>query len=484
MTNHRILSATELKYVKRQLRTSKKLLFWLFAVFVVIVSSVAFFIYSKEGFGNFLINVIFGFFILLIGFLYWFFKGYKNHKTNPIVYKSKGFYKRVYEQRGKNGVYYDTFNGIKVKLPWHWRKYLKTLDEAIEYEYILRDGAVAMNEMAMLIISADKLTLDYELNHGLNKIKPISMFNILSFILVIPAVIIICFDNNFKDALRVSELFKTNEKHTVILKNAEDLKTISTSNFIKIEKAWVYQFKRYGYYSSKNYIISEQERNRIYNHPNSDYNHWNYIESDRLTKPKKEHVINSLQTNPYLRSRFRMQTDTSAINRYVNTEYQRRIEVYNKDLRHSKIGDTLIKTLTPKGIILEINEENYEVTYKSSNTLQENDGIIEYTDVFNQTNMGDSYENKRKKGFRSAKESLEHPFTVKGFYIPKDRQIISSLSLKHRRNNIKGASIFVGLSLAMLLLAGFSVFKIVRNSKLKKRLVKEQLDFNNLKRLN
>ena len=450
MQKNRSITKAELQYVKQLHKSSKKTMFWLIIIFAAVIGFAAITVYSKEESNNIFINVLFGFFIMILGIVNWIYKGYKKNKINPIVYASTGFYKRIHEQHGKNGKYFDTFNGSKVKLPWHWRKHLKTIDNEVTYEYIVSDGMVGMNEISILVISADKLSLDYELNNGLTKAKPISIFNILSIILIIPTFILASFGDNFIEALQFPELFKTHETHAIILKTPEALNTISKPNFITIENAWVYQFKREGTYNSGNFIISKTERDRIYKHPNANYNHSYYSPSKYLIKPKRENILNALKSNPFSRRRILRITDTAALNKIIENEYKKSLSDYNARFKHSKLGDSILEILKPKKTILEISQEDF---------------------------------NAPKTPFKSLKKNLEHTFTVKGFYIPEENKIISKISLDYRRLNIERSSILIGISLIMMLLVCYSTFKIVRNSRLKMRLVKKQLSHNSSKRL-
>ena len=200
MQTNRILTKYELNYVANKLKNARKQIFWILFTVVLFVSIVAVFVYTSKEANNIVINIGFGILILLIGALHWIFKGYKTHQIDPIVHKGVGYYQRVYEQRGKYGTYYDTINGIKIKMPWHWRRYMKKQKEEIHYEYIIRDGAVAINEFPIYVISInDKLSLDYELKNGLQKAKPLSLINIVSLFLLLPAVLLLSFESNFNN---------------------------------------------------------------------------------------------------------------------------------------------------------------------------------------------------------------------------------------------------------------------------------------------
>ncbi|WP_055444180.1 hypothetical protein [Lacinutrix himadriensis] len=256
MFNHRYLTDNEIAFISSRINRTKNLLLGLFIVIALVIATAAFFVYSELDTTNFIINLMFGVLILLLYFLHWFAKGYKEHVIDGKVYKSQGVYKRIYQQHDKNGRYYDTLNGAIIKIPWHWRNYLKLQKEPVAFEYIVRDGAVAVNEGASLYLISvnDTLSLDYELQNGLQKAKPFSFINMVSFVLIIPALLILFLNPDVTDIQNFIQLTKT-EKDFITLNSTEELQQIETPNYIKINNAWVYQYKRPYDSFGDNYVI-------------------------------------------------------------------------------------------------------------------------------------------------------------------------------------------------------------------------------------
>ncbi|MEP3837481.1 MAG: hypothetical protein ABJM36_07530 [Algibacter sp.] len=299
MFTKRTLNANELAFVYNQVNRTKKLLLGMFVIIAGIIAIVAIIIYSKEDENHVIINIMFGVLIMLLYGINWFVKGYKEHVIDPTIHKATGFYERIYEQHVKNGRYYDTINGSKVKIPWHWRNYLKSLkEESFSYEYIVRDGAVAINEGASQYVVSinDTLSLDYEIKNGLKKAKPLSFLNIASIVLIIPVIIALFTNRDIKYLKDISQLIQTKE-NIVILDNAEALKTLPGSRYIKINNAWVYQFKRPYDFNGENYVLSQAERDRIYNNPSSGAYYRYYFNPKSFTKPDKESYKLQLKKN-------------------------------------------------------------------------------------------------------------------------------------------------------------------------------------------
>lgn len=451
MQDTRILTDKELKYIKQQLKTNRKQLFWVLLFVVIVVSGLAFIIYVFEKPDNFVINIAFGLLILCIGGLYWYFKGYKNHEVNPIVYKSNGYYQRIYEQRGKYGAYFDTFNGQKVRLPWHWRKHLKRQTGLVDYEYIIRDGAVAASETRLLILSADKLSLDYELNNGLNKLKSLSLLQLISLFLIFPVALILFATPNFSEALKFQQALKTPEKNTVKLKSIEALQNLKTSEYIQIDGAWVYQYSRRFSTYRENLIISDAERNRIFNHPQANANFNFYIPSRQIKKPNKAEMLKNLINNPLSKNTLFSSGDSTIVNRVMEKAYQSQLNDYKRQLKQSKKIETILEELKPKSYALKISNAVFDAPEKVP---------------------------------RSIKKSLENQYTIKGFYDATNKRLEPNTYQELKKKRIKESALTSLICLLILLFSVFSLLKIIRNSIIKKRLVMEQLNTTNFKRLN
>ena len=451
MSANRILTKDELNFISRNLKHSKRQLFWILILFSFIVGTVAIAVYVIEGAQSIVINIIFGILILLLGFIHWVFKGYNKHVLNPVVFKSSGYYKRIYEHRGKNGAYFDTINGVKVKLPWHWRRYIKRQKDNITYEYIVRDGTVAINEHPIYVISINNtLTLDYELNNGLYKTKPISLLNMMSFFLLIPVIMILSFGRNLEDASKISQVFKTPKDDTIILKNAENLNTLNSSNYIKINDAWVYQYKKTADLFGQNYILTQTERDRIYNHHSSGMNYRFFVPSEYVTKPNKKQLKESLKNNPLSKKTLFNSPDSSIVNNAIEKVYKKQLDEYNSRVKRLKRIEKELEELKPKTFILKI-----------------------YDDVFNAP----------EESLYSIKKSLERPYTVEGFYLKSKKQLVTFQQQEVYKKDIKSAFILISISAILLITTIFSLVKIISNSRIKLRLVKEQLKLNHLKRL-
>lgn len=451
MQTNRILTNKELSYIKRNLKNTKKQLFWLFVILAVFVGGFAILVYTTEE-TNFAINLAFGVLILIIGFSYWLFKGYKKHKINPVVYSAKGYYKRIYESySSRSGAFYDTISGTKVKLPWHWRSYLKKQKDIVSYRYIVRDGAVAVNELSIYVISVnDTLSLDYELNNGLEKVKPISLLHIITLFILPVCILMAFFGDNFTNALKISEALKNPSKDTVILKNAEEISALLTSNYIKIDSAWVYQYKPMSDYLGENYIITKTERDRIFNNPHSHLNYQFFVPSKYVTKPNKAKLKENLQNNPLSNNTLLKNTDSTLVNNAIENVYKKQLKEYNQRIKRVESIEKILEELKPKSYILRISENTF---------------------------------NAPEKRLYSISKSLKNSYTVHGFYDAKQKRLIT-LEL-HEKRKADIISAFVSLSICGLfvLLSLFSLFRIIKNSRIKLRLVKEQLNANDLKRL-
>ncbi|WP_225036088.1 hypothetical protein [Winogradskyella sp. SM1960] len=444
MFQKRNLNPEELEFVTKQIRRTKKLLMWLLIALAIVVAFLAFAVYSSLDGYNILINICFGILILCIYGIYWFYKGFQKHKVNPEVHKSSGFYERVVIYHGKTTSRFDSINGTSVKIPWHWRNYLKSQKERINYEYILRDGAVAANDNAsQYVVSLNNtLSLDYELKNGLHKAKPLNFFSFLALFLMPFIVLFASMDNDLDKGLHVSKLFQ-NESDAITLQSAEELNSISQPSYITIEKAWVHRFKTMSDYRGKNVLISKAERDRIYNDPASSFNHLYHLPARAITKPDKETFINNMKSNSLYKKLYPKNVPDSIWNKTIENEYSRRIDEYNKQVRRAKSAEKLVETIQPKTSILELK-----------------------SDAFHSTNTS----------FNSVKESLENSISLFGYYHPEKNTLISIEEHKTQKKRIQNAFI----SLCILFLSGiytvYYIGKVIYNSRLKKQLVEDQIE--------
>jgi len=205
------LNDNEFAFISGEINRTKKFLLAMFVIIAAIIAIVAIIVYTQEDKNHVIINIIFGILILLLCFINWFVKGYKEHVIETTIHTATGFYQRIYEQHGKYGRYYDTIHGVKVKIPWHWRQYLKShKEEAVSYEYILRDGVVAANQGASRYVLSinDTLSLDYEIKNGLKKARSLSFINIISILLIIPVFIIFFANPDIKRLKDISDITK------------------------------------------------------------------------------------------------------------------------------------------------------------------------------------------------------------------------------------------------------------------------------------
>lgn len=445
MFNQRYLKDNEIAFISNQINRTKKLLVGLFIIVALIIATVAFFVYSELDTTNFVINLMFGVLILLLYFLHWFAKGYKEHVIDGKVYKSQGFYKRIYQQHGKNGRYYDTLNGGIIKTPWHWRNYLKSHKEPVIFEYIARDGAVALNEGASkyLISVNDTLSLDYELQNGLQKAKPFSFINMVSFVLIIPALLILFLNPDVTDIQNFIQLTKT-EKDFITLHSIEELQQIETPNYIKINNAWVYQYKRPYDSFGDNYVISKAERDRIYYNPSSHANYRFFFPPSIFKKPERETYKKQLEKN-IDKLGIKQNTDSTLWENAVNHSFKIQISEYNNRLFRAKRMDSILKELKPKTSFFKLYDTCFNAPEKSSYSI---------------------------------KSSLENTFIVSGFYNPKKNKIISFEEQKEQRKEIKNACILFCICALIVTLFMLSLFKMIYNTIIKKRLVEAQLNIN------
>lgn len=447
MFARRYLNDKELAFVASQIRSAKKLIFGLFVVLVLIIAIAAIAIYSEKDSNVFRINILFGILIALLYILNWFLKGYKQHQINPEIFKETGNYKRIYESHGKSGAYYDTINGHKVKTPWHWRKYLKSQKQPITYEYILRDGAVAVNEGASryMVSVNNTLSLDYEIENGLTKTKRISLLNYASLLLIIPTLLVLFMQSNIEFGLQFPELFKT-EKHAITMTSTEELNTITTSNYIKIKKAWVFQFKKLSDYLGENYLISKAERDRIYNHPASNTNIAYFLPSRAFKAPNEEQFKTNfkkqLKDNPLFNKYLSSIQNDSILENTIDKEYKRRLNEHQIRIAKAKKTESILAELQPKTYIFKLNDDTF---------------------------------NTSKESTHSIKNSLEHQVEVTGFYNPKTKTLISVEDQSFKRKRIKNAFILLCFCLIITGAAILAIIKISYNSYIKVQLVRAQL---------
>lgn len=446
MFNQRQLNDNELKFITKQINSTKNLLLSTFLVLVVIVAGSAILIYSDLGESNFGINIAFGTIILLLSGIYWAVVGYSKHKVNPQVFKSSGVFSRIYVQYGKNGRYHDAINGHFVKIPWHWRKYLKSQKGPIDYEYIIRDDAFDMGENAFYYVVSvnNELSLDYEINNGLYKAKPLSFIHLVSLLIVFPVALVFTMSSGWDNLFRVSELFK-NETDLVVLNTVIDLEQITSPNYIKIQQAWVYQYKREYDYSGDYYVVSKAERDRIFNNPSSNFYYRYYFPARAFTKPDKEALIKQFKSNPLRNQGVFKNISDSIWKISLEREFKRKEVEYKNRLSRAKKADSILEVLKPKTTILKLDEDCFDLPEKQ-----------EY----------------------SIRKSLRKPIAFYGFYNPKEQNIISFEEQNRKLKQLRASVSPSIISLLVFIIALFSIGKVIYNSVLKKKLVEKQLNIN------
>lgn len=444
MFANRNLNDNEFAYISSQINRTKTLLLVTFIILVILVSALAFAFYSELDEYSFILNINFGLLILLLYGLNWYLKGYKNYVIDPRVHKSEGFYKRIYEQHGKNGRYYDTLNGRKIKVPWHWRRYLKAQQERIDYEYISRDGAVAISEgiPAYIISINDILSLDYEIKNGLKKAKPLSFINIVSILLVIPVVLVQSLNPDLKYLKNYKQVTLT-KADEVVLNSPNDLATITTPSYIKIKKAWVYQFESPSSYNGDYFVISKQERDRIYNDPSSNINLQFFLPSRAFQKPNKDTFKNNLEKNKLMDMAVFKNLPDSTIKAILNKEYEIRVKTYERKRKAAINIEKSLEALQPKNVFLKLNKDGFNGP------------------------------NKKPKSIRTG---LQNTYNVYGFYTPKNKSLVSYETQERKKEKIKNVLVLYGICAVVVLLFLNVLYKVIRNTLIKKNLVKQQLN--------
>jgi len=446
MFNRRHLNDNEVKFIAKQVSSSKNLILSAFVVLAIVIAGLAVVFYAEFDEFNFGINLMFGILIILLYFLSWYIKGYSKHKVKPEVYRMRGVYNRIYIQHGKNGRYQDAFNEHFVKIPWHWRKYLKSIKEPIDFEYILRDDAVGISEGAMMYVVSvnDELSLDYEIEHGLSKAKPISFINIVSLLLVLPVVLILCVGNGLSDALRVNELFKT-EDNPVVINSVNDLTALTKADYVELKDVWVYQFKRPFDYSGNYAVISKAERDRIYYHPDANASYRYYFSPRMIKKPNREAYEKNLKESPlYDKGMFKNMND-ELWKKGVDKAFDRALNEYQNRFAKAQRLENILEELKPREILLKLSDNCINVPEDQGYTI--------------------------KKG-------LVEPITVFGFYNPKSERLISFEEQERRKEQLKGNLTPVFFSFIVLLMALLAIVKLIRNTLLKRKLVDAQLNIN------
>lgn len=447
MFNTRDLNPSETAFIKQQISRTKHILLILFVIAVLIISITAFAVYVELDENNLSVNLAFGMMILLISLLYYIFKGYQKHKINPAVYTDSGLYKRIYVQHGRSGRYYDTIDGISVSIPWHWRKYLKSQKTAITYEYVYRDKQVAATEGATRYVVAvnQVLTLDYELKHGLQKAKPPSFFGALCLFLLIPVLLSLFFSNDLDKALKIQQVFK-NENRMIDLNSSNDLANVTSPSYLTIKKAWVHQFKSSTDYLGHYFLIAEAERNRIYNHPNLDFYYQLVSLPNHLVKPNKQSLETALKDYYHIKNLDYKQIPDSIWNKNVEEELRRKLKIYNRNILKAIEAQKILDSLQPKNPILSLDPHTF---------------------------------NAPKTALYSIKKSLENPVTVTGFYDPKENTLISISNQKRLNAKIRQTFGLVSICTIIIVFAGYTLIKIISSYRIRKQLVKNQLNKSN-----
>lgn len=443
MIETRILTNHELDYIKSRIRKGRVFLFWTFLILFIFVLSFGLALYFEKH-NNIIINGAVGILLVLVGSLHWFYKGYKNYQINPIVYNDEGIYKRIYESYGKNGAYYDTINGVKVKIPWHWRTYLKNQKTPVTYEYIVQKGAVAMNTQALVrVISINnEISLEYELQHGLQKAKSYFFLEIVAVFCSFFALLFLSFNVDFDMPISLSDVLHVSEETPIVMTNAESVSQLTKPTHVKVNNGWVFRFKRPTDFSGEYLLISKKERDRIYNHPSSNMYYRFLMPSQYVIKPDKETFIKNLDNSYIENTIYSEELDSITRNRAIQIAFDQLSKDYEKRKLKALRMEKVLAELKPSSFIARLNKK-----------------IID--------EVGDESYN--------IKSSLEKPQTVMGYYLPKQEEFLDADRWKVLKNSVINNSITLLVCAVVLLYTFWILFKIGYNSYIKKKLVKQQL---------
>ena len=205
----------------------------------------------------------------------------------------------------------------------------------------------------------------------------------------------------------------------------------------------MYQFESPSAYKGDYFVISKQERDRIYNNPSSSINLQYFLPSRAFQKPDKNTFKNNLEKNNLMELAVFKDLPDSTFNAILNKEYQSRVKTYERRLKAAKNIEKSLETLKPKNFILNINEECFNALKEKPNSI---------------------------------KTGLESTYKVYGFYTPKNNSLVSFKTQERKKENIKSALFPFGICLIVILLFLNTLYKLIRNTIIKKKLVKKQLD--------
>lgn len=453
MKNNRLLTEKELNYISRNIKSTTKGTLWLYIIALSMVIFTGIIVYSEDNSPSAFIILLFVILLFLVQILFRIYKGYKKYLFDPIVYKKSGVYKSIYIRIShKSGRDLDIINNEVVKIPWHWRKYIKKQKGKITYEYVAKDGVVTANEFyTNYVVSInDTLSLTYELNNGLSKTKPVSPFDYICLMLLAFPLFLSSVTTNIDEALKINHTFKKPEENTIQIKNTNELNTLSTSNYVKIDSAWIFHLKTFNYGAS--YLVTKTERDRIFNHPDSytsfkyysDYRNYKKPDKDKI---KKEFIDNAKIIDNSIKKMLSYTTDSNNIDNIAADFYKGELERYTRKVKSSKKNKKLIEELSPKGFFVRIRY-----------------------DVFKQDD---------KERLSSIGRSLREPYTsIRGFYIKSERKLVSYEEQKRNNKKIREEFIMFSVFVFSLIITLYISFKIVYNTIIKLRLVKEQLNKN------
>jgi len=297
----------------------------------------------------------------------------------------------------------------------------------------------------MYVVSVNnELSLDYEIKHGLEKAKPLSFINITSLFLILPIVLFLTADGGFSNLLRINELFKS-ETEPVIASTVDELTALNSSNYVELRDVWVYQFKRPFDYSGNYAVISKEERDRIYYHPDANTSYRYYFSPRMIEKPDREAFEKNLKQSPLYDKGIFKNLNDDLWKKGIDQAFDRALKQYENRLYKAERLQRILEELAPKTILLGLSDDCIDVS---------------------------------KDKVYTVKNGLETPITVKGFYQHDQERIVGLETQELNRRRLKNNLTPVIVSLSILVIALLTIAKIIRDYLLKKRLVNRQLDIN------
>ncbi|WP_055444179.1 hypothetical protein [Lacinutrix himadriensis] len=189
---------------------------------------------------------------------------------------------------------------------------------------------------------------------------------------------------------------------------------------------------------------SKAERDRIYYNPSSHPNYRFFFPPSIFKKPERETYKKQLEKN-IQKLGIKQNTDSTLWENAVNHSFKIQLSEYNNRLFKAKRMDSILKELKPKTSFFKLYDNCFNAPEKSSYSI---------------------------------KSSLEKTFIVSGFYTPEQHKIISFEEQKEQRKEIKNACILFCICALIVIVFMLSLFKIIYNTIIKKRLVEAQWNIN------